>query len=581
MSTQLMSPVVSSSMTTPTPAIIESSNASNRATPACQKGHTSACEALRKQLEGSANAGVFVNGHGGTICAGAIRELMLDAKVSVPLRIESATIAGSIDFALMDCKRALQLRRCTIDGDIAWQQATLHSALLESCTVRGSIQAEQLRCAGTMCFEELTLDGAVDIRGAVIGGNFNCEGAHLGCAKQADSLPGLMADGLRCEGSLLLGPSRKNPKRVFESQHGARLVGARIGGTLDLRRAQLGVVSPSIEPPNDDELDLVKTSEERDPNLSDVFCADLLNCECSVLLNEMQAHGHVRLLGARIQGQLLGHKSVVDGWFLAAALECRDIVWLSDVTMRQGLSFAGARVDQRLEISGESVITALRLNGAKVGNYVDNLASRPAAGHLMLDGFVYDTIGDRDYGKDGDEEKEFEARMTWIRSQSEKDPKESWRDWIGGSDYPYKPAPYTVFADFLDRRGRPHLAGKTRIERESRRARRKELFEPRRWALWCLWQVRFGYLPQRALPSLLLMPVLLIACDRIAATTGPKWSAYWSTLALVSAYTDAAKRLVPLSSAHDRSLGEVAVSILTVCILSVGGAGALRVLARK
>jgi putative NADH-flavin reductase len=49
----------------------------------------------------------------------------------------------------------------------------------------------------------------------------------------------------------------------------------------------------------------------------------------------------------------------------------------------------------------------------------------------------------------------------------------------------------------------------------------------------------------------------------------------------IRTYATAAKNIVPLTNSHSKSFTEVLVTVLTVAILSVGGAGALRILARK
>jgi hypothetical protein len=122
------------------------------------------------------------------ISAGFLRFLALGGDARAPvhekgIQIEGAWIEGGIDFEGCALPHRISLRSCTIDGPLMLRDAQLVSLDLESTSVRGII-GNRVRCSGTvLLWRNFHASGTVQLSGARIDGNFDCEG---GCFEDND-----------------------------------------------------------------------------------------------------------------------------------------------------------------------------------------------------------------------------------------------------------------------------------------------------------------------------------------------------------------------------------------------------------
>jgi hypothetical protein len=597
------------------------------------KEHSSDCDAKRAEIERKirerAAAGEPYDAERAKICpvmlAGIVRkgEAPGPAAVTVTVTVHNAHIDGSLNLRLAECC-PLVLMHCRIDGDLILEQASVAAiTLAEGTTVNGNILAREVLSKMGVSIVGTTVHGFVDLTNALVDGDLNCAGTTIHGCHAGRIGAGLVADGLECKGSALL-------RGLTAQRGGVRLVGARIGGTTDLRDAVLGC---ALQPrgPDDGRAELERSSglmltvEARNAAEA-ALCADLLRCEGSVLLDGLECTGDIRLLQARVSGQILANNvTIPHGSIRCNALECSDSVLLNGIGVReipkkgsstQGsaggeensqvvrkgvakmvenslLEFSGASIRNRLQIT-QTQMFELRLGAARVGRYNDDLQSMPAQGRLGIDDFAYGRIG---FQEKQSEQEEFDARMAWIELATEHEAsgdkwtwkrfKRSVKEWWRGSDVAFQPGPYAMFADLLDRRGRPHLATRVRIKRESRMARQKKFGKLRTaWALLLGGTVSYGYRPHKALLWLMLIPVCYGGLRYWQGARAPELASCEAMGAwLVTSYGRAALRVLPLPTsltglpAHEWPL--FAVRAAALVLSSVGIAGLLKLLGKK
>lgn len=145
---------------------------------------------------------------------------------------DGLTVGQDLDAERLSAHGQIRLSTARIGGELRLSGANL--------TGSPALDADSLAVGQNMiCRHGFTADGEIILRGARIGGRLDLSGAHL----TSTSSPALTADGLTVEQDMICGSGRT----VDESQQGRRftakgkisLIGARIGGKLDLTAASL------------------------------------------------------------------------------------------------------------------------------------------------------------------------------------------------------------------------------------------------------------------------------------------------------------------------------------------------------
>jgi len=264
----------------------------------------------------------------------------------------------------------LDLQGCTLPHDLLFRfcrfedAPVLRSARVQTLNLQGShlpgLTADGLEARDDLFLREVEATGEVRLLGARISGDLDCDGGQFGNPfdkKTEEKNPGrtgraLSADRLEAGGSMFL--------RQVEATGLVRLLGARIGGNLECDGGR-------FETPFD------KKTEVKNPgSTGTALHADGLIVRRGVFFRRVEAAGMVRLLGARIGGNL----DCTGGRF-----ENED---------RDALNAQGARVtgtfywrpdedDRKALAKG-----ALDLSAAEIGHICDHPACWPARGDLIL-----------------------------------------------------------------------------------------------------------------------------------------------------------------------------------------------------
>lgn len=306
-------------------------------------------------------------------------------------------------------------------------------------TIGLDLEGATLTCE--LALAECRIPDLMLLRGAVIQ-SLRLNGTWLG--------QGISADRLRATGGLFL--------REVQSGGRLSLIHASLDGGLYLDGAHLtaGASGDAL-----DAAGLVTTGD--------------------VVFDGLRTEGEVRLLGASIDGDLVCDR-------------VRLIAGVSGYALNlDGLRTDGAFFWRR----GASVTGLLDAADARVGTLVDDPACWPAAGGLILDGFVYDSIG-------GIGPTDATTRLDWLARQRP--------DHLGED---FRPQPYEQLAIVLRKMGHRHdarivLVEKEKLQRKAQRDRLKKrhryLRRPSAWlADFGLGvTVRYGHQPLLALAWLVL-----------------------------------------------------------------------------
>ncbi|MDG4576082.1 MAG: hypothetical protein P9C36_07200 [Defluviicoccus sp.] len=251
---------------------------------------------------------------------------------------------------------------------------------------------------------------------------------------------------------------------------GVQVQGARIDGALDLEAATVAVrlafwgcaftAAPIVR---DATLKVLSLDGSRLPGLE----GDRLTVEGALLLRGTRASGEVRLLGAKIGGNLdCSGGSFENPEGVALNADRADV---------QGVLFW-----RQLQAPPAGRVS---LAHATVGVLADDLESWPGPGALDLSGFVYGTIAASSMA-------DAEKRLDWLRRQNPR--------------Y-FSPQPYEQLAKVLRQMGHDDDARKIAIARKQALIARSGNRASRLARHLVLWPVGYGYRPGRALGCLLAL----------------------------------------------------------------------------
>lgn len=250
------------------------------------------------------------------------------------LRLRRVTVVGRLDLDGLRTSVRIQMRGCAFPDGIWLRGATLPLLDLGESTVAG-LRADDLLVDGSvLLWRRFTAIGPVSLVGARIGGKLDLSSARL----DGGDGPALVADRMTVGSDVIL------DEATAAGHAGAgtvQLGGARVGGRLSARgvRAVNHGDGPALTAANlqvTDTLDLSHGSELRGAG----------------------EQGAVRLVGARIGSVSLGQARLVNesGWALAGHyLDVSGTLYLDRVDAVGGLRLSGSRIGGQLTLEGSTV----------------------------------------------------------------------------------------------------------------------------------------------------------------------------------------------------------------------------------
>lgn len=339
---------------------------------------------------------------------------------TVGLDLEGCTLRG--DFVLINC---------CIPDPILFRRAQIRTLNLHYSILLGglgtALTADGLEATGGVLLRGVEAIGSVRLLGAKLGASLECDNARFKAVqdKKGNWCPALFADGLETTGGALL--------REVRALGEVRLVDGKLGGKLECDRAHFNAVQSITG------------------YWSSALAADRLNASGGASLLGAQTIGEVRLLGARLGGDL----SCAGAQF--------DVPEGVDGGRCKVFNLYGAQVTGTFFWrygNGKPVRTGgvVDLNAAVVGNLNDDEPSWPQPGWLILDRFRYGAITSSII--------DVERRLNWLALQRPE-------DW-GAEFWPH---PYEHLAKVLRESGHQSDARTVLIKKEllKRQARRGEL----------------------------------------------------------------------------------------------------------
>jgi hypothetical protein len=271
------------------------------------------------------------------------------------------------------------------------------------------------------------------------------------------------------------GAQRSGERRIHEK--GLRVVGAAIEGVLDLQSCVIGHDLVFKNCRFSSALNLNAARIEGlclNGSVLPSLQGEWLVARGAVTLDSVEANGEIRLIGAKIRGQL----------------DC-DNCRISNPG-RNALSLVRADIGGAFFLRGTASIDGLlNMTGARLRSIVDACDCWPKAGNLNLSGCVYESFLMT-------ASVSAKARLRWLRLQRSASPGE------------FSPQPFEQCALVLRQAGHADDARVILIEKErlQRRAERSRAPAPLRQAQWlrdCLLggTIRYGHAPMLALVWLL------------------------------------------------------------------------------
>jgi hypothetical protein len=337
----------------------------------------------------------------------------------------------------------VRLLGARMGGDLDLSDATLLNPPLAGIPRSGhAMGADGIEVTGSIFLNgNFHAEGAVRLLGAQIGGTLDCANATIHNAPESglpNSGMALIADRAVVRGTAFL-------NQGFRATGQVRLAGAKVGGDLDCSSATF--------------------ANPLQPGLAAAGTAlivDTIDVTGAIYLNRgFRAEGEVRLVDARIGGQLNCDGAQIQGWLNAEALTVKGLLfWRNIVAPR---------------------LAQINLRNASAGALADDAESWPEPGNLALDGFVYQRISDGP--------RDATLRLGWLARQSS-----------------FASQPYRQLAKLLSSEGDDAGARFVLFERERRR-RQKEDSGPlaRLWSRVLDWTIGFGYYPGKSLLWLLAL----------------------------------------------------------------------------
>lgn len=314
--------------------------------------------------------GLFV--FGGTLKKGLLAD---GITVHGPVFIKGAKIHGAIHLIGAEVERNLDLSRTEVTGS----DITL---ALDGARIRGS----------AFLHDGFRSSGEVRMVNARVGGDLGFNGATLTATDRALSLDKIVVEG----NVSLAGLSQADESvKVFHSDGSVNLLGAQIRGDLDCDGADLAATGISLNLATAQirgHLYLRNGFKSRGQlhmhsadigNSIDLSGAALTEAKIAVILEEASVRGTISICeGFSSFGWL-----DVKGAQIGGNLVCREcklpLLYCANTTVKGDLQWTGIR---------DAKATTLCLNGATIKNLRDERESWPSPGGLRLDGLTYEEL---------------------------------------------------------------------------------------------------------------------------------------------------------------------------------------------
>lgn len=309
-------------------------------------------------------------------------KLVADDARGIALAGDRIEVTGGVFCDELSVHGQVRLPGARIGGQLSMPGATLKSAGHGNGAGSVVFSADQAHIAGGMFCSGLSAVGETRLLGATIGGQLLLNGATLDAGDGNEDA--LSADGIDVAGDMFL-------RERFTAKGQVRLLGAKIGGQLSLKEAQLEGVrgedgARSVPALNADRasvaggvfcgaiaakgevrflgakigahLSLSKATLEGAEEAEEVWGAalnaDRIEVAGDFFCNQITSKGEVRLLGGVIGGQLSLHRAVLEG--------AKDSDGATDALSADDIEVTGSLFFDELSATGD-----VRLIGAKVG----------------------------------------------------------------------------------------------------------------------------------------------------------------------------------------------------------------------
>ncbi len=367
-----------------------------------------------------------------------------DGKVAGPaFSADGVEVSGDMFCDGMESEGEVRLLGAKV-GELSVERAKLKSLKDEEGKgMRPALNADRVRVSGSMFCRGMETEGEVRLLGAKVGGQLSITGAKLKSLKGEDGkvVKAFNADGVEVSGDMVCDG--------METEGEVRLLGAKVGGQLSITGAKL------------------KSLEGEDGKVAKAaFNADRIEVSGSMFCRGMETEGEVRLLGAKVGGQL----------------SMREASLTATADDKCGLKLIGAEVDELIlafkEVDGVVDVTDAKVRSLWDAEYGEFSGQHPPA--LRLQGFRYESLR---------EPLSAEQRLEWIdRSQQGQ----------------HQPGVYAELAEAYRRIGHRADARAIGIASE-RRGREDGTLVKKIWS-WLLWKsVRYGYENWRAAAGLVIV----------------------------------------------------------------------------
>ncbi len=359
------------------------------------------------------------------------------------LRLQRVLIVGELDLESQQISLRLQMKDCELKDAFSIRQARAIDITLFDCVIGGPLFANQLYLRWNFRLNGSSLHNGATLLGAKIGGQLSVNSTKLKALKSGDGKvagPAFNADRVEVSGGMFCDG--------MESEGEVRLLGAKVG-ELSVERAKLKSLK-----------------DEEGKGMRPALNADRVRVSGSMFCRGMETEGEVRLLGAKVGGQL----------------SMREASLTATADDKCGLKLIGAEVDELIlafkEVDGVVDVTDAKVRSLWDAEYGEFSGQHPPA--LRLQGFRYESLR---------EPLSAEQRLEWIdRSQQGQ----------------HQPGVYAELAEAYRRIGHRADARAIGIASE-RRGREDGTLVKKIWS-WLLWKsVRYGYENWRAAAGLVIV----------------------------------------------------------------------------
>lgn len=412
-----------------------------------------------------------------------LRHRILQQNRTCTISIVDAHVTGQIDFTNCKIQAGLAFDKCTFDEPINIENSELTALFIIRSNING-ISGRNAKIEGDLRLTSSTSLSGINLPIAKIEGSLVCRGLWV-TATEKDDFDAFLADGINIKGDAFFNYDEKD--RIFKSTGTLRLIGAYIGGDLDLQFAEItaGYIA-SYESEKDmaalyAERAIIKGSVQlQQSSILGINAVSFANTEIG---GDFDASGakftterrldlskdwhewprslylqHARILGsARLHGiPNLSDSRPPKEFSCPSAIDMRNSFIKGDLELRSragetqigALIMLGAKIEGALNAYKGVVLGHLDARNAQVAVLIDHPDCWPPAGQLKLDYFEYNRFGSIS-------PTDLSTRLSWLRRQS--------LDYLGRN---FKPYPFEQLSKVLKQMGHESEARVILIEKQ-------------------------------------------------------------------------------------------------------------------